>query len=129
MRPCATVSWGGGGGGGWWGSLLFLYFFSVSFFLVLFFRTSFFGFPRFFLTIVIVQLVFKKIRENVLLMLGFSPVLFIGFPRFFLTIVVVPVPWQPKVTEYDVTPKWWKGVCMRNRKLRNIPLVGPFDRK
>ena len=42
------------------------------------------------------------------------------------TRVVAQVPWLP-VTEGH--PKGWNGVRMPNRKLRNIPLVGPFHRK
>jgi hypothetical protein len=55
------------------------------------FRYFFFGFPRFFLTIVVVQNVFEKIRAK-----GsahaqiFSRTVF-DFPRFFLTMVAVQV--------------------------------------
>jgi hypothetical protein len=51
-------------------------------------------------------------------------------PRFFLTRVVVQVPWLPEATEGRVT--LFGGplcMCMRNRKLRNICPMGPFDRK
>ena len=44
----------------------------------------FFGFPRFFLTTVVVQNVFEKIRENVLRILGLFPVLLISRVFFLL---------------------------------------------
>ena len=74
------------------------------------FSSTFFGFPRFFLTIIVVQNVFEKKTENVLRMPGFFPVLFLvlfpilfsDFPRFFLTIVVV------QVVQVEVQVQWYK---------------------
>ena len=108
-----------------------------------FFQYFFFSFPRFFLTIIVVQNVFGKKPENVLRMPGFFPVLFsrtfshtfFRFPSLFSyygcstsstsrsTSTVVQVAWLPEVTEG--VP--WDVVRMRNRKLHNIRPRGAFS--